>query len=70
MGREFPKLTFPPSQQECSQLRELSLCLLRDLLRSVVTRDEKKMRREVRRALIPLLFRVNDRFPSVAKVRI
>lgn len=69
-GREIPKLTFPPSQQDCSQLRELSLCLLSELLRSVVTRDERRMRREVRKALIPLLFRLNDRFPSVAKVGI
>ncbi|RMB92199.1 hypothetical protein DUI87_31310 [Hirundo rustica rustica] len=58
----------PLFDSECSQLRELSLCLLRDLLRSVVRRDERKMRREVQSALIPLLFRVNDRYPGVAKL--
>ncbi|XP_023794281.1 uncharacterized protein LOC111937248 [Cyanistes caeruleus] len=52
---------------ECGQLRELSLWLLRDLLRSVVRRDEKKMGREMQNALIPLLFRLNDHLPSVAK---
>ncbi|KAI1232312.1 hypothetical protein IHE44_0006765, partial [Lamprotornis superbus] len=58
----------PLLDSECGQLRELSLWLLRDLLRSVVSRDEKKMRREIQSALIPLLFRMNDQLPSVAKV--
>ncbi|KAL2297619.1 hypothetical protein Nmel_016168 [Mimus melanotis] len=57
----------PLSDSECGQLRKLSLWLLRDLLRSVVSRDEKKMRREMQSALIPLLFRMNDQLPSVAK---
>ncbi|XP_032932843.1 uncharacterized protein LOC117005373 [Catharus ustulatus] len=57
----------PLSNSECGQLRELSLWLIRDLLRSVVSRDEKKMRRQMQSALIPLLFRVNDQLPSVAK---
>ncbi|XP_068888725.1 maestro heat-like repeat family member 5 isoform X1 [Aphelocoma coerulescens] len=66
-GAAVPKLTFPPSRQECSQLRELSLWLFRDLLKSVLSRDEKKMRREMQSALVPLLFRLNDHLPSVAK---
>ncbi|XP_063265306.1 uncharacterized protein LOC134556854 isoform X2 [Prinia subflava] len=57
----------PLFDSECSQLRELALCLLRDLLRSVVSRDERKMRREVQSAVIPLLFRVNDQYAGVAK---
>ncbi|XP_071308698.1 maestro heat-like repeat family member 5 [Agelaius tricolor] len=57
----------PLFDSESGQLRELSLWLLRDLLRSVARRDEKKMRRQVQRALIPLLFRVSDQVPSVAK---
>ncbi|XP_056361640.1 uncharacterized protein LOC130260361 isoform X2 [Oenanthe melanoleuca] len=57
----------PLSDSECGRLRELSLWLLRDLLRSVVSRDERSMRREIQRALIPLLFRLNDQLPSVAK---
>ncbi|XP_005055972.1 PREDICTED: uncharacterized protein LOC101811860 [Ficedula albicollis] len=58
----------PLSDSECGRLRELSLWLLRDLLRSVVSRDERSMRREMQRALIPLLFRLNDQLPSVAKL--
>ncbi|XP_068888920.1 maestro heat-like repeat-containing protein family member 7 isoform X2 [Aphelocoma coerulescens] len=57
----------PLFDSECSQLRELSLWLFRDLLKSVLSRDEKKMRREMQSALVPLLFRLNDHLPSVAK---
>ncbi|OWK53860.1 hypothetical protein RLOC_00008627, partial [Lonchura striata] len=57
----------PLFDSEHGRLRELSLWLLRDLLRSVVRRDEKKMRRQMRGALIPLLFRVSDQLPSVAR---
>ncbi|XP_064251775.1 uncharacterized protein LOC135284298 [Passer domesticus] len=57
----------PLFDSDSSRLRELSLWLLKDLLRSVVRRDEKKMRRQMQSALIPLLFRVNDQVPSVAK---
>lgn len=67
-GAAASGLAFPPSWQEHGRLRELSLWLLRDLLRSVVRRDEKKMRRQMRGALIPLLFRVSDQLPSVARV--
>ncbi|RLV99213.1 hypothetical protein DV515_00010008 [Chloebia gouldiae] len=62
------RLAFPSSSQEHGRLREFSLWLLGDLLRSVVRRDEKKMRRQMRGALIPLLFRVSDQLPSVARV--
>ncbi|XP_064584959.1 protein MROH8 [Zonotrichia leucophrys gambelii] len=57
----------PLFDSESVRLRELSLWLLRDLVRSVARRDEKKMRKQVQSALIPLLFRVNDQVPSVAK---
>ncbi|XP_063031944.1 uncharacterized protein LOC134428859 [Melospiza melodia melodia] len=57
----------PLFDSDSVRLRELSLWLLRDLVRSVARRDEKKMRRQVQSALIPLLFRVNDQVPSVAK---
>ncbi|XP_059342080.1 uncharacterized protein LOC132082043 [Ammospiza nelsoni] len=57
----------PLFDSDSVRLRELSLWLLRDLVRSVARRDEKKMRRQVQNALIPLLFRVNDQVPSVAK---
>ncbi|XP_031985156.1 uncharacterized protein LOC116453613 isoform X4 [Corvus moneduloides] len=57
----------PLFDSECSQLRELSLLLFRDLLKAVLSRDEKKMRRNIQSALVPLLFRLNDHLPSVAK---
>lgn len=62
----FPKLTLPPSSQE---LQELSIGMFRDLLEVVVRRDRKRMRKEVQRALVPLLFHLSDENPSVAKVQ-
>ncbi|XP_039239997.1 maestro heat-like repeat family member 5 [Pipra filicauda] len=41
--------------------------MLAELLQFVVGRDEKRMRKEVWRALVPLLFRMSDQVPSVAK---
>ncbi|XP_027758949.1 maestro heat-like repeat-containing protein family member 2A [Empidonax traillii] len=57
----------PLFDSECSELRELSICTFTELLALVVRRDEKRMRKEVWRALVPLLFRVSDQVPSVAK---
>ncbi|XP_064532508.1 uncharacterized protein LOC135424812 [Pseudopipra pipra] len=60
----------PLFDSECSELRELSIRMLAELLQFVVGRDEKRMRKEVWRALVPLLFRMNDQVPSVAKVQV
>ncbi|XP_032533092.1 uncharacterized protein LOC116781540 [Chiroxiphia lanceolata] len=57
----------PLFDSECSELRELSIRMLTELLQLVVGRDEKRMRKEVWWALVPLLFRVSDQVPSVAK---
>ncbi|XP_027571512.2 uncharacterized protein LOC113985127 isoform X1 [Pipra filicauda] len=57
----------PLFDSECSELRELSIHMLAELLQFVVGRDEKRMRKEVWRALVPLLFRMNDQVPSVAE---
>ncbi|XP_064495785.1 maestro heat-like repeat family member 5 [Pseudopipra pipra] len=59
----------PLFDSECSELRELSIRMLTELLQLVVGRDEKRMRKEVWRALVPLLFRMSDQVPSVAKVQ-
>lgn len=71
MGREslFPKLIFLPSYQECSQLRELSICLFRDQLEPVMGCNQKR-NSDIRSVLIPLLFRMSDQSPGVAKVQI
>ncbi|XP_027487232.1 uncharacterized protein LOC113940306 isoform X1 [Corapipo altera] len=57
----------PLFDSECSELRELSICMLTELLQFVVGRDEKRMRKELWWALVPLLFRMSDQVPSVAK---
>ncbi|XP_027571446.2 uncharacterized protein LOC113985086 [Pipra filicauda] len=57
----------PLFDSECSELRELSIRMLAELLQFVVGRDEKRMRKEVWRALVPLLFRMSDQVPSVAE---
>ncbi|XP_027487469.1 maestro heat-like repeat family member 5 [Corapipo altera] len=57
----------PLFDSECSELRELSIRMLTELLQLVVGRDEKRMRKEVWWALVPLLFRMSDQVPSVAK---
>lgn len=71
MGREllFPKLIFPLSYQERSQLRELSICLFRDQLEAVVG-SNKKRNSYIRSVLFPLLFRMSDQSPGVAKVQV
>ncbi|XP_071427966.1 maestro heat-like repeat family member 5 [Pithys albifrons albifrons] len=57
----------PLFDSECSELREISICMFTHLLELVVWRDEKRMRKEVQRALVPLLFRMSDQTPSVAE---
>ncbi|KAF4790939.1 bone morphogenetic protein 6 [Turdus rufiventris] len=51
---------------ECSQLRELSICLFRDQLEPVVGSNQKR-NSDIRSVLIPLLFRMSDQSPGVAK---
>lgn len=65
----FPKLIFLPSYQECSQLRELSICIFRDQLQAVVG-SSKRSNSYLRSVLIPLFFHMSDQSPGVAKVQI
>ncbi|XP_064281302.1 maestro heat-like repeat family member 5 [Passer domesticus] len=51
---------------ECSQLRELSISIFRDQLESVVG-STKRRNSYIRSVLIPLLFRMSDQSPGVAK---
>ncbi|XP_064296158.1 maestro heat-like repeat family member 5 isoform X2 [Phalacrocorax carbo] len=53
---------------DCSQLRETSICLFKDLMEAVVWCDRRRMKTKVRRGLLPLFFHMSDQSPSVAKV--
>ena len=71
MGREqlLLKSLCPPPYQESSQVRELSISLFKDVMKSVVGRDKKKMKNKVQRVLLPLLLRMSDQMENVAKVQ-
>lgn len=50
-------------------MRELSISLFGDVMKTVVGRNEKKMKKKVQRVLLPLLLHMNDQMESVAKVQ-
>ncbi|XP_074994750.1 maestro heat-like repeat-containing protein family member 7 isoform X2 [Calonectris borealis] len=52
---------------ESSQVRELSISLFKDLMKTVVRSIKKKMKKRVQRVLLPLFLRMNDQAESVAK---
>ncbi|XP_075028769.1 maestro heat-like repeat-containing protein family member 7 [Calonectris borealis] len=58
----------PLFDDECSQLRELSIRLFKDLIKAVVCCDKRRMKNKVWRGLVPLLFHMSDQTQSVAKV--
>lgn len=64
------KSSCPPPYQESSQLRELSICLFKDMVQMVVGRDKQQMKQHVWRSLLPLLLHTSDQSESVAKVQI
>ncbi|XP_066843612.1 uncharacterized protein [Anser cygnoides] len=55
------------NNQVSSEVRERSMLLFKDLMESVVWWKKGAMKTTVRRALIPLLFRMSDETQSVAK---
>ncbi|KFW00006.1 hypothetical protein N327_13632, partial [Fulmarus glacialis] len=57
----------PLFDDESSPLRELSICLFRDLLESVVGSGKKRMKNFVQSVLVPLFFRMSDQTDSIAK---
>ncbi|XP_029862371.1 maestro heat-like repeat-containing protein family member 7 [Aquila chrysaetos chrysaetos] len=57
----------PLIDDESSQLRELSICLFRDMMETVVGRDKRRMKKKIRRVLVPLFFHMSDQTESVAK---
>ncbi|KFV91611.1 Maestro heat-like repeat-containing protein family member 7, partial [Fulmarus glacialis] len=58
----------PLFDDECSQLRELSIRLFKDLMKAVVGCDKRRMKNKVWRGLVPLFFHMSDQTQSVAKV--
>ena len=64
------KSSCPPPYQQSSQLRELSICLFKDAMQTVVGNDKQQMRKNVRRSLLPLFFHMSDQTESVAKVQV
>ncbi|KAM6238913.1 maestro heat-like repeat-containing protein family member 7 [Spheniscus humboldti] len=57
----------PLFDDESSQLRELSICLFKDVIQMVVGNDKQQMKKNVRRSLLPLFFHMSDQSESVAK---
>ncbi|XP_064894285.1 uncharacterized protein LOC135575983 isoform X2 [Columba livia] len=60
----------PLFDDESSQLRELSICLFRERVQSVMVHNKKRIKSYVHRALLPLFFRLSDQSNNVAKVQI
>ncbi|KFV57468.1 hypothetical protein N328_08016, partial [Gavia stellata] len=63
LAEELP----PLFHEENSELREVSISLFRDLMKTVVGRNKRQMKKKVRMSLVPLFFRMSDETQSVAK---
>ncbi|KAK4805586.1 hypothetical protein QYF61_016436 [Mycteria americana] len=59
----------PLFDDESSQVREVSISLFKDVMKTVRERSKKKMKKTVQRVLLPLFIRMNDQIKSVAKVQ-
>ncbi|XP_053907653.1 maestro heat-like repeat-containing protein family member 7 [Cuculus canorus] len=57
----------PVFNHESWKVREISIILFRDQMKSVVCRNKKQMKNYVRMALLPLFFHLNDETERVAK---
>ncbi|XP_074738189.1 uncharacterized protein LOC141948977 [Strix uralensis] len=57
----------PLFDDESSQLREISIRLFKDVVKTVVGRQKKKMAKKVQSVLLPLFLHRNDQIKSVAK---
>ncbi|KFR09644.1 hypothetical protein N306_15166, partial [Opisthocomus hoazin] len=57
----------PLFDKELSQLREISISLFRDLMKTVLGNNKRQMKRNARMGLLPLFFRMSDQTQSVAK---
>ncbi|XP_074705194.1 uncharacterized protein LOC141933947 [Strix aluco] len=57
----------PPPCQDSSRVRELSIRLFEDVMKTAVGRNTKKMVKKVQGAVLPLFFHTNEKIESVAK---
>ncbi|CAM9516537.1 unnamed protein product, partial [Bubo scandiacus] len=57
----------PLFDDESSQVRELSIRLFKEVMKTVVGRNTRKMVKKVKSVLLPLFFRMSDQIESVAK---
>ncbi|XP_026723116.1 maestro heat-like repeat-containing protein family member 7 [Athene cunicularia] len=57
----------PLFDDECSRVRELSIRLFKDVMKTMVGRNKRKMMKTAQSILVPLLFRMSDKVESVAK---
>ncbi|XP_074665619.1 maestro heat-like repeat-containing protein family member 7 [Strix aluco] len=66
VGRVLSSLC-PLPCQESNRLREVSIRLFKDMIKTAVGRNKKKMVKKVRSALLPLFFHMSDVVENVAK---
>ena len=56
--------------QGFGELRELSISLFRDLMKTVVRKNKRQVKTKVEMGLFPLIFHMSDQIHSVAKAQI
>lgn len=64
------KSSCPPPYQESRQVRELSICLFKEIVQMANWKHKRQMRKKVRKSLVPLVLHMSDEIESVAKVQI
>ncbi|KAM6225827.1 maestro heat-like repeat-containing protein family member 7 [Porphyrio hochstetteri] len=64
---QLAKELLPVFDDECSQVRELSISLFRDAAETVLEKDRKSMKKSLQRSLLPLFFHMHDKADSVTK---
>ncbi|KAM9027209.1 uncharacterized protein PRD47_006354 isoform 1-T2 [Ara ararauna] len=52
---------------DCSQVRELSICLFKDIIQMADRKDKRQMHLKVRSSLVPLVLHMSDEIKSVAE---
>ncbi|KAM9580918.1 uncharacterized protein ACIB01_015097 isoform 2-T4 [Guaruba guarouba] len=52
---------------DCSQVRELSICLFKDIIQMADRKDKRQMHMKARSSLVPLVLHMSDEIKSVAE---